>query len=227
MAKIMYGTLAGAVSGAVGNQVFSHNRYGAYVRTRVIPTKSGTGSALQARATLVNASQAWAQLTADQQAAWRTYAQSNPIVDRLGQKQVLDGHGAYVQVNARLLKAGVAQMVLPVAKASPASLLTCAFTAIHAGLCNLVFTPTPLGAGLKIWVKAAVVDSPGVNYVTNLMKLVTVAAVATASPLDLAADIESRFGTLTVGQFVAIEAYVFDTASGLLSAPTIAAAVVS
>jgi hypothetical protein len=227
MAKIMYGTIAGAVSGAVGNQVFSHNRYGAYVRTRVIPTKSGTASALQARATLINASQGWALLTDDQQGAWRTYAQSNPIVDRLGQKQTLDGHGAYVQVNARMLVGGMAKLSLPVAKASPASLLTCSFTAIHAGLCNLVFTPTPLGSGLKIWVKAAVVDSPGVNYVTNLMKLVAVSTAAEASPFDLASAIEGRFGTLSAGQFVGIEAYVFDTASGLLSAPSIAAAIVS
>jgi hypothetical protein len=64
-----------------------------------------------------------------------------------------------------------------------------------------------------------VVDSAGINYVQNLRKLVKVSSKNQATGLDTQADIEARFGTLSVGQKVTIDAAAFDSTTGLLSTP--------
>lgn len=224
--KIIPGVMAGAASGKLGSQVFSHNRYGAYVRAYVIPTKTITTYTEIAKAHLIAASQAWASLDPDQQAAWRTWAQSNPITDRLGQKQVLDGHAAYVQLNARLLLLGVAQIEVPPVIGAPAALATASITATAPGTAALAFTGT-VGAGKSILANLAVVDSAGVRYFRNLVKQVIVSAAAPTTPLAFGADLTDRFGTLLAGQSIGGYVYVADRATGLISAPLIVTAVVA
>lgn len=226
MAKIMPGSLAGAVSGAVGNDVFSHNRYGSYIRKRVIPTKRDTVYTLAARNQLMQASRGWGALTAAQQAAWVTWAQTNPITDRLGQKQILSGNAAYVQINARMLQAGESMLDLPPVAAAPAAVATVTLTASDAAA-SLAFTASPLAAGLKLWVWAALTDSPSAGYVANRMKLITVSAAALVSPLDIFALLGARFGTLITGQGLIVQVQVFDSATGLLSAPVLDSTVVT
>ena len=222
MAKITPGSLAGSVSGSVGNDTFSHNRYGAYLRRRVIPTKSQSIEAYQAKARLGAASQAWGNLTTDQRTAWATWAKSNPITDRLGQKQVLTGHAGFVKLNAVLDKIGVAIIDVPPVVGAPDALTTLSATLdIGAGDFELAFTPTPLGATKSLWIEAAVVNSPGVSYVENLFKLVDVSAANQATGYDVQTAIEERFGGLMVGQRVIFKVRVADRATGLLSAPLI------
>ena len=65
--------------------------------------------------------------------------------------------------------------------------------------------------------RAAVVNSAGINYVQNKLRLVGVSAAAETSPFDDQSLIETRFGSLVVGQTLHVEAAVVDTATGLLS----------
>jgi hypothetical protein len=220
MAKIMYGSLAGAVSGALGNDVFSRGRHGAYLRKRVIPTKTVNTYTLRVKNILTICSRAWGLLTAEQQAAWNTWAQSHPITDRLGQKQVLFGSGAYTQLNARLLYAGDTAIAVPPASAPPAPLTT--LTAVvdaSAHTAILTTAPTPLGAANRLWIDVALVNSPGRQYVANLYKLVAVSAKNQATGLGIGAALELRFGTLIVPEHYHIRASIFDSTTGLLSAP--------
>ncbi len=220
MAKILPGPMAAAISGSSGGTVFSRNRYGAYTRSRVIPVNPNTASQQAARADLAAQSTAWGALTAAQQASWATWAANNPIVDRLGQTQVLQGNAAFIQLNARLARSGDATLTAPPVAAAPDALETLTLNGdIGLGSFDITFTPTPLAAGLKLWASAAVVDSAGINYVSNLLRQVTISAAAQASPLDNQTDIEAVFGALAVGQVVHQFVSVFDSATGLLSTP--------
>lgn len=220
MAKITPGTMAGQVSGSVGNDTYSHNRYGSYVRRRVVPIKKTTEWTLGARGRLINASQEWGSLTAAQQLAWATYAQSAPITDRLGAKQVLTGHAAFVQINNRILLGGGTMIDVPPAEAAPPALLTMVTTFdIGVGTSTIAYTTTPLAAGHCLYVQGAVITRPGVRYFKNLLKLIKVSAAALASPYDYQADLEARFGPLAVGMRVVLMAAVLDNTTGLLSAP--------
>ena len=218
--KIMLGVIAGAVSGALGNTVFSHNRHGYYARMRVIPTKVVNAYTTAARNILATVSAQWGALTAAQQQAWNTWAQSNPITDRLGQKQVLFGNAAYASVNARLLHAADTVIALPPTDPPPDALLTLSCVAgVAAGTAILTFTATPLAANERLWVQLAVVDNPGVNYFQNLMKLVVVSAQAQATGLDIVAEWIARFGSLIEGQKYYLQIQVIDSDTGLLSGP--------
>lgn len=216
--KFRGGSVVGQASGSVAGQTFSRNRYGAYVRNRSVPVKSTTTYALNAKAYLSAASAAWGGLTDAQRAAWAAWAQTNPIVDSFGEKQVLSGQAAYVQLNRRILQDGGTQIDLPPVGAGPQALTTLTATGdIGAGTFALAFTPTPVGAGNKLWIKAAVVDSPGIVYVQNLLKLVEISAANVATGVDTQTAIEARFGSLIVGQKVVWNVAVYEVASGRLS----------
>jgi len=220
MAKITPGSLAGAVSGSLGNCTFAHNRYGYYIRNRVVPTKVVNEWTLAARARLIDASQSWGGLTPAQQLAWNTYAESAPITDALGNKQVLTGHAAYVQVNNRILVGSGTKVLVPPLVAAPPALLTMVTTFdIGVGTHTIAYTTTPLAAGNCLYVQGAVLLNPGQRYFKNRLKLIKVTAAAAASPYDYLADLQARFGPLVVGQRVILLASVLSNTSGLISAP--------
>lgn len=95
------GPAGGAPSGSLGAIVFARNRFGAYMRTRVIPTNPATAGQVLARNRMSSLSNSWFNyLTADQRAAWDTYAANVPVTNRLGQQIHLTGLNWYVACNA-------------------------------------------------------------------------------------------------------------------------------
>jgi len=228
MAKIMLGSLAGAISGALGNDVFSHNRHGYYVRRRVIPTKVDNDYTTLVRNNLIACARAWGALTPEKQAAWNTWAQSHPITDRLGQKQVLFGAGAYTMLNTRIMQTVDTVIDLPPTTASPTPLTTLTLTATAALQdLNLTFTPGALAATERLWIQAALMVKPGQNYFKNLLKLIKVEALTTASPIDAGPSLQARFGTFAVGYRIIVLASVYESTSGRLSGPMLATCTVS
>lgn len=220
MAKIRLGVMVGEASGSLGSTVFSHNRSGSYVRLRAVPTRSTSLAAETAKARLSAASKIWGTLTEAQRLAWETWAQTNPITDRLGDKRILSGHGCVTQLNINILTAGGTTIDVPPATGAPegVSSITAAYD-IGAGSFSLAYTPTPIGADNVVYVWCAVTNSPGVSYVSNLYKLVHVSDPNAASPVaTIQADIEARFGALAVGQQVFYRVQVVDSATGLVSA---------
>ena len=218
--KFTPGIAIGAASGSIGGTTFSRNRYGAYTRTRAIPVNPNTLAQQNARSRLSTYSANWQTLTASQQLAWKSWANQNPITNTLGAQQVLTGQAAYVGLNTRLALATDTAIDVPPLTPAPTSLVSLSGTwDIGAGDFQLIFTATPLGADDRLWVQAAVVSSAGINYIKNLLRVVTITAKAQASLLDTQTAIEAVFGGLQVGQIVHVWASVFDSATGLLSVP--------
>lgn len=218
MAKIRYGMIAGSVSGSQGNTVFSHNRYGAYIRERTVPTKATSVYANAQKAIFTNASKFWGNLPQATRLQWKTWCQTNPIVDRLGDKRILTGAAALTKLNAVILTAGGTPITEPPTTPAPAGLESASATYdIGAGNFQVTFAPTPLEADEELWIWAAVTNSPGVSYVENLYKLCFQGAAATTSPASPQSGIEARFGTLVVGQQVFLKLQVINRATGLTS----------
>ena len=219
MAKIRYGMLAGSVSGSQGNTVFSHNRYGAYLRNRTVPTKTTTPAAQTQKGILSAASKVWGNLTTAQRTAWKTWAQTHPITDTLGDKRILTGHAAVTQINAAALAAGAASPILdpPIAAAPFLPDGLAAVYDIGAGNFQITWTSGALGASEKLVIRAAVVDSAGRSYVQNLYKLVMYSPAAGTSPQVTQTAVADRFGTLAVGQQVFYSLQVIDVDTGLYS----------
>lgn len=220
MALVKLGPMVGQASGRLGAIVFARNRYGAYSRNGSIPITSTTPYALEAKARMTAASQAWQNLDPADKLAWNAWAQSNPTTNKLGDSIILTGAAAYIGIACRLAVAGEAALDTPPIAPAPAPLTSLTLSAdIGIGTFDLAYTATPLGATEKLWVLACSTDSKGINFVANMLRFVGLSAAAQASPFDIQTEIETRFGSLAVGQVVHVSVYVFDTATGQLSAP--------
>ena len=218
MAKIKLGPVVAQASGSVAGTVFSRNRGGTYMRTRAIPTDPNTVDQQNVRAILATQSQGWADRTAAERAAWENWATQNPVTDVLGAAIVLSGHQAYVRLNSRLDFLDQTLLTAPPIINAPLALDTVVQDGdIGLGDVNLTFTATPLAAGVVLWIQAAVVNSPGITYIRNLLRFVGSSAAAQASPFDDQTLIEAKFGTLIVGQTLHARVSTFDVATGLLS----------
>lgn len=216
--KIKYGAMIGMLSGALGNIVASRNRYGAYLRSRVVPTKVTSDFTNDVRGRLAYLSQYWASLTEGKKVAWNTWASTNPITDSLGDKRVLQGSAAFVQLNARKMQAGGDLIDVPPVAAAPSVVEGLAVAAAAgAGTASVTWTSGALPAGCCAAIWIAVVDSAGRSYYKNLLKLVHISAAAGTSPQDVAADIVARFGNLIAGQVIHCEVEVWDNLTGLVS----------
>lgn len=216
--KFTPGFAIGAASGSVGGTTFSRNRYGAYTRTRAVPVTSQTQYAINARAAFSNVSQLWRGLTDAQRLSWQAWASGNPIIDNLGQSQVLSGNAAFLQLNARLYAHGLSTITAPPVAAAPTPLTALSATYdIGAGTTEITFAATPVPANTQYEVWAAVVSSPGINYVRNLLKHCGDIAAAAVTGFDYQSIVEARFGALAVGLKVVLQVRSFSETTGLVS----------
>lgn len=218
MAIFIPGVAVSQASGRVGGTIFSRNRGGAYMRNGSIPNTVTTLFAQSIKAITAAQSQAWAALDEGEREQWVEWAAQNPVINRLGQSRTLSGHQAFVQINARLVYGGFTALDSPPIGAAPAPFVPGVITA-EAGpsVATVAYTPTPAPAGVAVQCFAYLANSPGVAYVKNRLALVTTSDAAAASPLDIAADVEARFGTLQAGQTLHIALRALDSTSGLVS----------
>lgn len=218
MAKIKLGPIVGQISGSIAATVFARNRAGWYARTRAIPTNPNTDAQQAIRGLFSTVSQAWAALSAAQRAAWENWAAQNLITDVLGDQIQMSGHQAHQKLNTRLTFIGSAVITEPPIEAAPTGLTSITQTGdIGTASFDLAFAATPLGANDKLWMRAAVINSAGIKYHTNLQRFTGVSAAADTSPFDNLAQITAKFGTPIVGQTLHMQASVIDTLTGLRS----------
>jgi hypothetical protein len=190
------------------------------MRNRVKPTVATSADAMAAKNRFAVASQAYQALTAAQKLAWTNWAQSNPIVDRLGMKQVLAANAAYIQLNTLLAQAGDSAISLPPLETAPEPLTSCSVVMdIGVGGCSITFAATPLDADDRLIVRACVVQSAGIQYIADRLRITEISAKAQATGLDPQTAIETKFGSLQVGDIVHLQLSVMDSATGLQSTP--------
>lgn len=220
MAKIKLGPMVGQASGAIGASVFSHNRYGAYVRNRTIPVTSTTEFATNAKAVMSAMSQAWQGRTAAQRAQWESWAANNPITDRLGDQRILSGIAAYCMLNARLAHTAHAPIASPPVTPAPLGLATLSVVAdVNGPSVSLTFTATPTAANVHLYMWGCMIDSPGIVYVENRLRQFAISGAAQASAYETAATFEARFGALIEDYTVHLLVSTFNDLTGLVSAP--------
>ena len=101
------GPISGDLSGSVGGVTFSHNRYGRYVRQRVVPVNPSTDRQSAARSKLSDLSKNFNNLlTQAQRTAWNLYGSSVDWSNSLGESIFLSGINHYIRSNSSILQAG-------------------------------------------------------------------------------------------------------------------------
>lgn len=232
MAKYTPGPMVASVSGSIGGTVFSRNRYGQYTRFRAVPVNPGTNYTEAAKQRLGDISGAWRNLDESDRQSWVTWAQTNTVTDPLGQQIVLQGNAAFQKLNNRILLSGNSMITLPPVGGPPPEVPSFTVEANDGSESNepgivtldIDYDTPPSDATLFVW--AAVVDSVGITYVKNLMKLVIPDQAPQATP-DISAGVTERFGALSAGQKVVIELAHVGNETGLTTVRRRAEAVVT
>ncbi len=87
-------------SGSVGGTVYSHNRYGAYIRARSIPVNVNSDRQVAVRNVLRNLAIAWENVLApEERAKWEEYAANVSWKNKFGDSVRLTGLAHYIRTN--------------------------------------------------------------------------------------------------------------------------------
>lgn len=210
-------------SGSVAGNTSSRNRNGQYRRTRAVPVNPSSSFQLAVRARMQTNADAWKALTATQREGWGALGAQIIRTDSLGQNYDLTGFQAYCSVNNNNLAAGNA--VVPDAPlfTIPAPITTVTPTITSASY-SVAWTPTPLAAGERIFIFASPMRSAGRTFESDF-RLISVGAAASASPSNVLAAYQARFGNPVTGSriFTQVQRY----AAGFLSVPILNSTVVA
>ena len=220
MAKVQFGGGISGMSGKLGGNVFARNKGGAYSRNWVKPTNPATPAQQNQRNTLALKSAAWRLLTDEQRDSWKSWADDNPVLDRLGASIVLSGAQAYTKININRDNAsdGDTQSTTPGSPTYAAAVLDTAgsLDVQIAGDTLLV----PLGAGAAendiVFMFCSKPVSAGVTNTNSSLRLVTVttlnAAQVSAGEVELITPYKAIFGALTgkAGQRINVSGRQYD-----------------
>lgn len=189
------------LSGKAGGSVYAHNRGGSYIRNFAVPSNPQTAAQSAARAAFGGFASQWRALTEEQRNAWEQATESFPYINRFGDEKRMSGENLFISLNRNLEIVGTSSISAPPA---PAGVDGVNLLEVDAGITSGTFAielnvaiNINAGADTAYAVYATPLLSPGINYVKNRMRLVTVASEAEIEQLDLTANYSTIFGAPT------------------------------
>jgi len=218
--KAKFGAIVVDGRGKLGGHVFSKNRGGSYMRTKVTPANGQTNAQQARRAALTEFAQAFRALTAAQITAWNNAVESFKSTNIFGDVKNPSGLGLFIKLNTTLDLAGQASITsppLPTAVTALSSLGGTADTSDQSFV--ITFAPDPVPAGHRLMIEAGKQFSPGVSSFKGKTRFVQSFAAAQASPADIAAAYIAKYGALVTGQKIPVRAYLVSTTTGLRGTP--------
>ena len=212
----------------LNGSVFSKNRYGAYVRTKVTPVNPQTTAQQNVRARLATNAQAWRGLTEAQRQSWIDAAPLFPFTDIFGNSKTLSGSTLYVKLNnnlAGLLIPALANAPAPVAIPQLEIYGLTATAAVQS--LSFSFLTAPVPAGLFMVIQTTGNVTPGKSFVKNLYRTVFAYPAATTQPQALIAPFTIKHGATVAGQKIFMRAFYISTITGQAGIPVQAMVIVA
>lgn len=228
MAKLKLSAIVSEMRGKLNGSVFSKNRGGAYVRTKVTPVNPQTLAQGNVRAALTNLSQAWKSLTEAQRLAWNSAVSQFTSTDIFGDIKTPSGINLFNKLNLNLSAISEAPISVPPLAVSVGYFdsLTVA-AAAGAGTIAATFSAVGESADQTVIVEATPCLSPGKSFVKSEFRQIGTFAGTAASPQALGAMWSAKFGSLVAGQKVFIRLKFVDKNTGVAGQYTSASVVVA
>ena len=212
--KMKFGALVVAGSGKIGGQVASRNRGGAYLRTKSTPVNPQTASQSAVRSRLASISQSWRDLTAAQRSAWNGSVSNFQKTDVFGDLRNPTGFNLYQRLNNNLVTIGKTEIQVPPVPSEVLSRILSSVTSTAAAALGLVLSGNvPAGTSVKIFASPPL--SAGVSFVKSEYRLITIAAAADTTPIDVSTEYVAKFGASIVGQKIFARITFVDDVTGL------------
>lgn len=218
MAKIKFGMMMTDARGKLGGQVFSKNRAGSYVRTKVTPVNPQTSAQIASRAILASLSSGWNGLSTSAIASWNGAVANWQKTDIFGDLKNPTGKNLYVSLNKNLEQTGQSPVALPPEKIDVELFnLTSATFDISDTTLTMNVTTVPADHVLQLWATPAV--SEGVSYVKNKYRVIANIPAGAITATSTYASYVAKFGAPVAGQKIFIKGrYVANT--GQVGLPT-------
>lgn len=198
MAKIKFGMMMTDARGKLGGQVFSKNRAGAYVRTKVTPANPRTIPQMVSRSILGMLSAGWNGLTDAQRASFNNAVNAWQKTNIFGDMVKPTGKNLYTSLNKNLLQAKLTPVnVAPQKMDLPALTGFIPTFDIATGEIDLGIASVP--ADVVLQVSATPTLNAGVNYISGKSRVlvyIPTGAVDTGLIYD---EYVYRFGAPTSG----------------------------
>ncbi len=225
--KVKFGAIVTDGRGKIGGHVLSKNRAGAYMRTKVTPVNPQTGSQLLVRNLFSSLSQAWRGLTEAQRLAWNGAVGDFQSTDIFGDLKNPTGFNLHQKLNNNLVNVGEAAITSPpLPEAVQAVVLSGLAAASALGTLTATYAPA-IDADTKVKVFATAPTSPGKSFVKSQFRQIGVIETADASPLELAALYDAKFGSVgAAGQKIFVKFVPVNTTTGQTGTPSQASAIV-
>jgi len=227
MARILFSGVAGVdIRGKLNGSVFSKNKGGAYVRTKVTPVNPQTTSQQNARNRLSTNSQAWRDLTESQRQGWIDAAPNFPYSDIYGNSKSLSGFQLYVKLNTNLALIGEAAIAAAPSPVAIPQLELASVAADDSANTVIITGTTPVPADFAMVVMATPNVTPGKSFVKNLFRFISAEPAAATSPFDVSAEYTPVFGDPVTGNKIFVKAFYISTITGQAGIPVQAQTIV-
>lgn len=217
--KAKFGAIVVDGRGKAGGHVFTKNRQGAAMRTKVTPINRRTNSQQTAKVTLADLSDNWKALTQAQRDTWDNASQDVTRRNIFGDGYHPTGKNLYMIINQGLALAGVAAVTSPPATTPATALTAFAVGTNTTAAQTLTFTATPVPAGMMVQVQGTRPLSAGSNAPSGKFRNFTTVVAAATSPLNSFAAYQTKFGTPISGKKIFFRAFVVNITTGARSLP--------
>ena len=226
--KTKFGAIIVDGRGKIGGHVASKNRAGSYLRTKVTPVNAQNASQLEIRNRFTTLSQAWRDLTQSNRDSWNFAVGDFPRTDQFGDSHNPIGFNLFQMLNNNLLTTGGVQIdVPPLPSAVGEVTLTSIAIAAGAGTMSLVMgAAVPANTSVKVFATAPV--SAGRDFVKSQYRLISILAAAAATPVNLKAAYEAKFGSVGLaGQKVFVKSIAVNNTTGQAGTPSSVSGIVA
>lgn len=199
MAKIKFGMMMTDARGKLGGQVFSKNRSGAYVRTKVTPVNGQTTAQTGVRSIFGAISQQWSGLTQPQRDAFDGAVEDWARTDIFGDLKNPTGKNLYQRLNNQLIVAGLSPITAPPLKLEmPDAVVSVVNIDLTAD--TITLTGADANASTRVVVFATAPLSQGTKFVKNRLRQIDSFAGNAAVPGDLYTAYVAKFGAPLAAQ---------------------------
>ena len=186
------------IRGKLNGTIFSKNRGGAYVRTKVTPTNPQTVAQMFVRGVFAAISSAWSALSQLQRNSFNGFVAAYATTDIFGDLKNPSGKSLYQRLNQNLVISGQPQVTTC---NSPIEVPFAGLVSVIGSLAaaDLVASLSGNTAGSKIMFFATPPLSQGTTFVKNKLRLLTVLNGGNGLSGNIGADYTAKFGPLAIG----------------------------
>lgn len=198
MAKIKFGMMMTDARGKLGGQVFSKNRAGAYVRTKVTPANPRTSTQMLSRSILGLLSASWSGLSDVQRRAWNSAVNDWQKTDVFGDSRKPTGKNLFTGLNKELLQSGQSQLNLPPEKVVMPELAELV-PVIDIANDTLSLGITTVPTDFVLQVSATPAMSQGTSFIDDKLRVIAYAPAGAIVPATLFTAYTDKFGIPEAG----------------------------